>query len=140
MSLLAQISELNNLSKKKNYRKNKGQCSKHLIILANGTSQILNLLIFVSYNCCELLTIVASSSCFLLNSIYPEGNHDCESGACSPLLQNHFSFHKNGNKFSPKCVSLITQQMYFYFLAFTKQKAGEHLDTHGSSSQGQKKI
>lgn len=49
----------------------------------------------------------------------------------NPLLQNPlFSFHKNGNKFSSKCAPLITQQMYFYFLAFTKQKAGKHLDTH----------
>lgn len=120
-------------SLKKKYRKNKGQCSNFLIILANGTSQILNLLIFVSYNCCELFIIVASSSCFLLSSIYPSRKSWLWVWCLlTPIsyCKTHFSFHKNGNKFSPKCASLITYQMYFYFLVFTKQKAGKHLDTH----------
>lgn len=42
-----------------------------------------------------------------------------------PYCKIHFSFHKNGNKSSPKCASLITQQMYSYFLATMEQKVGK---------------
>lgn len=87
----------------------------------------------LSHNCCELFIIVASSSCFLLNSIYPSRKSWLWIWCLlTPILycKIHFPFHKNGNKFSPKCALLITEQMCFYFLAFTKQKAGKHLDTH----------
>lgn len=42
-----------------------------------------------------------------------------------PYCKIHFSFHKNGNKSSPKCALLITQQMYSYFLAAMEQKVGK---------------
>jgi hypothetical protein len=60
----------------------------------------------------------------------------------NPLLQNPL-YIKNTKKSSPKCVSLITWQIYFYLLAFAEQKeVGKHIYIYlvVVSSQGQNKI
>lgn len=131
LPVLAQISELNNPFKKL-YKKTKGQYSNHLIILANCTSQILNFLIFISHNCCELFIIVASSSWFLLNSNYPSRKSwfvILVPAHTNPLLQNPLSH--NGNKSSPKCASLITQQNCLFLSCLHWTEMVEiHLHTH----------
>lgn len=60
----------------------------------------------------------------------------------NPLLQNPlFLYIQKKKKSNPKCASSITSQIYFYLLAFGKQK-GRKTFTHiyDSSDQRQNKI
>lgn len=61
----------------------------------------------------------------------------------NPLLQNPLFLYiqKKKKKSNPKCASSITSQIYFYLLAFGKQK-GRKTFTHiyDSSDQRQNKI
>lgn len=132
-------------SLQKKYIKNKGQCSNHLIILANHTSEILNFLIFVSHNCCELYIIVVSTSWFHLNSNYLSRKSWLWFWCLLtpiPYCKIHFSI-KWAINLAPNVHHSSLSKIFFSFSCLHSTETVEintlaHI--HGGSSQGQKKI
>lgn len=130
------------LSLQKIYIKNKGSCSNHLIILANHTSKILNFLIFVSHNCCELYIIVVLSSWFHLNSNYLSRISWLWFWCLLtpiPYCKIHFSI-KWAINLVPNVYHSALSKLFIFLPSLNRDGRNALAHIHGSSSHGQTKT